>query len=98
MDLCRSRVHGQKFVASVELSGVPDHALARHAAEKCDQHDLGPPARCPSRRLCAIPKDKIAMQRSPAIGRADQCIDGLVKVGIGHHHEIVLGSAQGLPA
>jgi hypothetical protein len=38
------------------------------------------------------------MQRSPTIGRADQCIDGLVKVGIGHHHGMVLGSAQRLPA
>ena len=33
-----------------------------------------------------------------AIGRADQTVHGLVQVGVGHHHHVVLGAAQGLHA
>ncbi len=42
----------------------------------------------------------MAMQRSPraAVAGADQRVDGLIQVGVGHHDHVVLGAAEALCA
>lgn len=43
-------------------------------------------------------RDRHAALAGRAVGCADQRVDRLVEVGIGHHHQVVLGAAQGLHA
>ena len=43
-------------------------------------------------------RDRHAALAGRAVGGADQRVDGLVEVGVGHHHHVVLGAAQRLHA
>ena len=42
--------------------------------------------------------DRHAALAGAAVAGADQCVDGLVEVGVGHHDHVVLGAAEALRA